>query len=539
MDTKTIQINNLKRKIGTLETIVGIKTINSAISDFTDTQRTFNQFSKGLAILEVPVSQLDTNYYFTSYDNWQKIIRDTIDPIIQSMDWTIDRRDCFMPNTPLICKINNEIVIKEVRELPEEPENTFVLDKDLQTNKIGWTQVNWVKSKNSDKNVIVVHNPDGFLELTDDHKVYIQKKWYKVGELEKHNEFRRVKFTTIKDWSIFKENKMDEELAFAYGVFLAEGTAGKYKTKNDYDFFSWHIDMGERDVLERVKIAFEKEFNRKFEIKLYPSQKKGSIRGGVKATKDMFRLMNTGTGSKEITEKFINMFYTEYKEKKVPLEILNADKKSQEQFLIGYIAGDGYLIKKKRKSWVASCKSRIALFGLQILSEKIGWAFSIFYDKRTYGKRKTCPCIAFYPDGIKKTNKFITEENKNEPRSLYFYKQFYRENRGEQEVYDINTASGHFFANNFLVHNCDKQAEFVIGLVAYMFELNTIRPFFCHVYRVSDGQWTYDHYATVFVDDAGNSYIYDYDNVSGGLITKITSKKPIMGNCKYIPIGVK
>jgi intein/homing endonuclease len=289
--------------------------------------------------------------------------------------------------------------------------------------------------------------------------------------------------------------------------------------------------MGEKDVLERAKIAFEKEFNRKFEIKLYSSQKKGSIRGGVKATKDMFRLMNTGTGSKEITEKFINMFYTEYKEKKVPLEILNADKKSQEQFLMGYIAGDGYLIKKKRKSWVASCKSRIALFGLQILSEKIGWAFSISYDKRIYGKRKTCPSICFYPDGIKKTNKFITEENKNEPRSLYFYKQFYRENRGEQEVYDINTASGHFFANNFLVHNCDKRAMFVTAMVSFYFAINTVRPIYCEVWRVGDGQFAFYHYANVFVTDNGQAFLWDAD--SDGQITKITTQDPVIGNKRF------
>lgn len=86
--------------------------------------------------------------------------------------------------------------------------------------------------------------------------------------------------------------------------------------------------------------------------------------------------------------------------------------------------------------------------------------------------------------------------------------------------------------------DCDKQAEFVVGLVAYMFELNTIRPFFCDVYRVSDGAYAYTHYAMVFVDDVGNSYLYDYDNGNGAW-GKITSNTPIFGNCKYIPKGIK
>lgn len=86
--------------------------------------------------------------------------------------------------------------------------------------------------------------------------------------------------------------------------------------------------------------------------------------------------------------------------------------------------------------------------------------------------------------------------------------------------------------------DCDKQAEFVVGLVSYMFELNTIRPLYCDVYRVSDGAYAYTHYATVFSDDAGNCYLYDYGN-GGGVWGKITSNTPVFGNCKYILKNVK
>jgi hypothetical protein len=86
--------------------------------------------------------------------------------------------------------------------------------------------------------------------------------------------------------------------------------------------------------------------------------------------------------------------------------------------------------------------------------------------------------------------------------------------------------------------DCDKQADFVVGLVAYMFELNTIRPLYCSVYRVSDGAWAYDHYCCVFVTDDGSAWIYDYDN-GNGMWQKITSATPIIGNCKYVLHGVK
>lgn len=84
------------------------------------------------------------------------------------------------------------------------------------------------------------------------------------------------------------------------------------------------------------------------------------------------------------------------------------------------------------------------------------------------------------------------------------------------------------------VSDCDKRADFVIGWVAELFELNTIRPLLCDVFRVSDGQYAYTHYNNIIADDSGNIYIWDVDN-GDGLFGKITSNTPIIGNCKYIP----
>ena len=87
----TIQINSIKRKIGTLETILGIKTVNDAISDFSDVEGNFAQFCKPL--LGLPVSEMDSKYYFTSFENWQKIT-ETINPITEEIPWTPERKDC-------------------------------------------------------------------------------------------------------------------------------------------------------------------------------------------------------------------------------------------------------------------------------------------------------------------------------------------------------------------------------------------------------------------------------------------------------------
>ena len=86
-----IIINKIKRAIGQLYVQIGIKNIGDAISDFTDTQGDYARFCKPISWL--PVSQLDEKYYFTSLENWQKII-DTINPILKCKSWLAERFDC-------------------------------------------------------------------------------------------------------------------------------------------------------------------------------------------------------------------------------------------------------------------------------------------------------------------------------------------------------------------------------------------------------------------------------------------------------------
>lgn len=79
--------------------------------------------------------------------------------------------------------------------------------------------------------------------------------------------------------------------------------------------------------------------------------------------------------------------------------------------------------------------------------------------------------------------------------------------------------------------DCDKRSYLVVALTALFFGINTVRPVYCDVYKVSDDSLSYAHYANVFVDANGIPYLWDVDN--GGLFEKITSKTPVIGNYKY------
>lgn len=85
--------------------------------------------------------------------------------------------------------------------------------------------------------------------------------------------------------------------------------------------------------------------------------------------------------------------------------------------------------------------------------------------------------------------------------------------------------------------DCDDRALFITAMVSFLFEINTVRPVYCDVYRVGDGQFAFAHYANVIVDNAGNAYLWDADE--NGLTTKITSTTPIINNKKYILKSIK
>ncbi len=85
--------------------------------------------------------------------------------------------------------------------------------------------------------------------------------------------------------------------------------------------------------------------------------------------------------------------------------------------------------------------------------------------------------------------------------------------------------------------DCDKRAMFITSMVSMLFELNTCRPVYCQVYRVSDGQLAYAHYANVIVTNDGSAYLWDADE--NGLFTKITANNPVINNKRYNLIAIK
>lgn len=85
--------------------------------------------------------------------------------------------------------------------------------------------------------------------------------------------------------------------------------------------------------------------------------------------------------------------------------------------------------------------------------------------------------------------------------------------------------------------DCDKRSFLATALTALFFEVNTVRPVYCDVYRVSDGKFAFAHYANIIVDSEGNAWLWDLDE--NGLVTKITGQNPVINNKRYFLKAVR
>jgi predicted nucleic acid-binding Zn finger protein len=343
---------------------------------------------------------------------------------------------CLLPDTPLVVKEENTGLPQLIEARDLNP-SMKILDLDTESNAFRWTKVNMVWFRKSLKDIITVNLPEGFIQTTEDHKFYSDGEWKEIGQIER-SERGFAALTSVPLSDVFSdEGELEPELAWGYGLFMADGYAGRAGNHR----YSLMISKCDEDLLLKAKEIFEQYLCLKSKVSL--SCKAGSVRGGCKATKDMFTLRGLGSRGmrpdlKPLTLMFRRMFYTQSGRKKVPLEVLNANLRAKEAFLRGFIAGDGYETNDPNQSVQVSSRSRVGLLGLQVLAKKAGWGTSF-----SYGVAGDMPRIIFYPDNTQRP-------------PPHRKKRFIRiKNNGGTLVCDINTETHTFIASTFLVHNCN------------------------------------------------------------------------------------
>lgn len=159
----------------------------------------------------------------------------------------------------------------------------------------------------------------------------------------------------------------DEELAWLYGFYLAEGSSGSYFSvtrRGDGYNPSITISNQNRDYLERAKGTLERYFNRS-----------SHIRDGQGA--DLLQMANGF-----VYKHFRDLFYTSDGSKRVPRAILNAPDRIKRAFLQGYLEGDGS--KMKTGEWGYTTIYQTVAMGILHLMNSLqrrSWSVHIRDDK--------------------------------------------------------------------------------------------------------------------------------------------------------------
>lgn len=156
---------------------------------------------------------------------------------------------------------------------------------------------------------------------------------------------------------------LDENLAYVWGLFFAEGSCGEYRYKNT-NKSSWAINNQDIELLKRCKTILEKAeplFGWKI-LDILDTMKSSSV----------YKLVPLGN-MRFIVNKWRKLFYDKEGYKKVPYFVLNSNDEIKKSFFNGYYEGDGDKdTYNKISQYKFDIKGKIGAHGLFTLLYSLG-----------------------------------------------------------------------------------------------------------------------------------------------------------------------
>lgn len=216
------------------------------------------------------------------------------------------------------------------------------------------------------------------------------------------------------------------ELAFAWGMFFADGSCGVYKNCCKA---SWAINNQDISLLERCQTFLKKHEKSLGGFKILNTMKSSHVYKLVAFNGNMVT-----RNLKNFIIRYRELFYNHQKYKKIPDIILNAPFAIRQSFFMGYYAGDG---SKKTPVICFSNKGPIGSAGLFYLLKSLGYknvSVNTRIDKPEIYNISAVTKFNNIPNAIKK---IVPMENNDE------------------FIYDIQTENHHFAAGvgQLVVHN--------------------------------------------------------------------------------------
>jgi DNA polymerase elongation subunit (family B) len=352
--------------------------------------------------------------------------------------------DSVRSHTPILIRHENGVVeyiqIKDLISLPKSTGEQEYFDL-TQTKYEVWTEKGWTKMKylmrhKTTKKLFRIVTHTGIVDVTEDHSLLnkngqeITPNEVSVGSSLLHNNLPNEQYY---------DPDMDEEKAWAFGFFMAEGTCGSYNYNRGMGH-SWSVSNQNHVFLDKAQRIF-KRCEPNFDFIIDPCMESSNV--------DKLNAIGNGQSVAPLVEKYNDLFYTDRSEymkqnaatdlgiryKKVPYQILMATNNIKAAFLQGWYDGDGS--KKEGNSRRFDIKGQIGAAGLFYIVSALGYNVSL-------NERRD-----------KEETYRLTFTKNKQRKAADVIKKIIPLGTMEEDVFDIETENHHFGAGigRMIVHN--------------------------------------------------------------------------------------
>ena len=328
------------------------------------------------------------------------------------------------PDGSIECLPISSLLPEPVKDMERIPVN-----KQVWTAK-GWVPIAYVYRHKVNKEGYEIRTTAGYVKVTDDHSLIV--KDHKVKPSDVHE----VEITRV---PLPNDGFDNEELAWLYGLFLAEGNVYFNYRNGKYHSSVVRIKMTDKNVLEKAKKILEKHG---YSPVIEPDYRK------CKYGKEALTLIISRYRNEAL--KWKNWFYVG-KAKKVPTFILTATKRAKRVFIEGLVEGDGH-VYNNGKIEISTIYLHVAN-AVQRILEDLGYIVSICPDKSAKNKfsKRWVWKVRTLPSGKKK---YLDEHIIGKKRIKF----------DDEYVYDICTYANEFSAFNIRLSNTDGDLALLIPL---------------------------------------------------------------------------
>ena len=325
--------------------------------------------------------------------------------------------DSVEKDTPITVQYNNQVQIIPIEDIFNK--NLLKRTILIWTDK-GWSNIKQVYRHKVNKTMYRILTRKGYVEVSEDHSLVVNNKSIKPSELKKKSIIELISY------KLPQINKIDEDLCWLLGFFLAEGTTGYYDCPSGIKY-SWAINQKDcAPLIKSQQILLKYGLNTK-------------ILNTLKSS-NCNKLVPSNGNIKVFYELFKEWCLSKNNIKKVPSFILSASLESKKAFIEGYMLGDGSV--EKTTHIKTFCSIDKPLFsGLCQIFNDLGFEYSL---KIRPDKINVLTARIIRND----TDKRI--RGANEIIKIEKYKT-------NDYIYDIETSNHHFCGGigNINLHNTD------------------------------------------------------------------------------------